>query len=122
MRPRLRGRRAGVRYSALLVAAGAGGDRPRRHARRLGPEGQLVDRVLGLDVELLTAGIAEHALDRRRHHAMSIRIAEDHHAAADAGIADQVTGVGAADPERGALPSVIPDLSRGYADHRASPE
>src|SRR2546430_5278498 len=48
---------------------------------------------------------------------MAVGIAEDHHAASHAGVTDEVTGIEGSDAERSVLATVIPNLSRGYADH-----
>ena len=70
-----------------LLAGGA------HREQRLAVDLEAVDAVLGLDVDHLAAGLAEHALDRRRDHAVAVRVAEDHHAAADVRVRDQVPGV-----------------------------
>src|SRR6185312_860337 len=103
-----------------LATTGHGCEGVRHLAQRLGPEGQQVDRVLGLDVNLIAARVAQDAAHRRRHHAVAVGIAENHHAAADAGIADQVARIGPSQPERRPLPAVIPDFSGGDTDHERS--
>src|SRR5262249_11163396 len=87
---------------------------------RLGAEGELIDRVLGFDVELFAGGIAEDPAHRRRDHPVPVGIAEDHHTAPDARVADQVTRVAAADAERSALSTVVANLSRGDAEQVSS--
>src|SRR5262245_62281953 len=100
-----------------LTAAGDGRQRMRHLAQRLSPERQQVDRVLGLDVNLITAGVAEHASHRRRDHPVAVRIAEDHHPAADTRVADEVAGVGPPHAQGGSLPAVIANFSGGYTNH-----
>ncbi len=101
----------------LAAAAGDGGERVRKLAQRLSPEGQQVDRIFGLDVDVVAAGVAQHAPDRRRDHAVAVRVAKDDHAATDARVADQVSRVGPSHAERSALTAVVANLSGSYADH-----
>ena len=112
-----RARRDGSRRRALLAARGGAGHGP----NGLGPERQLIDRVLGLDEERLAALVAEDALDRRRHHAMAVGISKDHHSATDARIGDEVASVSSTDAERCALAAVIADLAGGDTDHGRIP-
>src|SRR4029079_9008078 len=89
-----------------------------RHlAQRFGSEVQQVDRVLGLDVNLVAAGIAQDAPHRRRHHAVAIRVAEDDHAAPNARVADEVPSVRPPHDQGGSLPAVIANLSGGHTNH-----
>src|SRR5262245_35732064 len=81
---------------------------------------EAVHAVLGLDVDHLAAGLAQHALDRRRDHPMAVRIPEDHHAAADVRVRDEVAGV---EPTAGAGGPLIAQLSNlpcSDADHRVA--
>src|SRR6187455_3309257 len=89
-----------------------------RHlAQRFGSEGQQVHRILGLDVDLIATRVAQHAPHRRRDHAVPVRIAEDHHAATDARVADEVTRVRPTHAQGGPLPAVIANLSGGHTNH-----
>src|SRR5262245_29548025 len=97
-----------------------GRDGARHDPSGLSPEGQLVDGILRLDVELFAGRVAEHATDRGGHHPVTIGVAEDDHAATDAGVADQVARVTPPNAERRALSAVVADLSRGDADQVSS--
>src|SRR5262245_477436 len=106
------------RGSALALAD----DGPRREgvwqlAQRLCSEGQQVDRVLGLDVNLIAARITEHTPHRRRHHSVTVGIAEDHHAATDARVTDEVARISPPHAKGGSLPAVIANLSGGHTNH-----
>jgi len=78
---------------------------------------EAVDAVLGLDVDHLAAGLAEHALHRRRDHAVTVRVAEDHHAATDVRIRDQVAGVQASARATGSFGAELTNLAGRDADH-----
>src|SRR6185436_7936745 len=85
--------------------------------QRLAVDLQAVHAVLGLDVDNLAARLAEHALDRRRDHAVAMRVTENHHPASDVVIRDQVPGV---EPSVGAsrsLASELANLPCSDADH-----
>src|SRR5690606_8753439 len=77
-----------------------------------------VDAVLGLDVELVRVGLGQDPLHRGGDHPVPMRIPEDHHAATDDGVADEVPGVQPADADRAPLAAMVADLARSNADHR----
>src|SRR5262249_34409941 len=54
---------------------------------------QPINAVFGLDVDHLAVGITENAPNRRRNHAMPVRISKDHHAPTHDRIGNQIAGV-----------------------------
>src|SRR5581483_8909679 len=84
-----------------------------------GHECQLVDRVLGLDVELVAGRLPQHPADRCGHHPVTVGVPEDHHPAPHAGIADEVPGIDSTHTERRMIAPVIANLSCSDADHAA---
>src|SRR5262249_25043311 len=85
--------------------------------QRLAVDLQTVDAVLGLDVDHLATRLAEHALHRRRDHAMPMRVAKDHHAASDVRVGDQVSGVNPATIPTWTLGAELTNLPCRDANH-----
>jgi len=77
----------------------------------------VTERTLLLMADQIAARVAENAPHWRRHHAVAVGIAEDHHATADARIADEVARISSPHAERGPLAAVIANLSGGYTNH-----
>ena len=82
---------------------------------------ETVDAVLGLDVNLRAGRLAEYALDRRRDHAVSVRVAEDHHASTDHGVTDQVPRIDPTERNTRPLSGLVADLPRRDANHAVRP-
>src|ERR1041385_1751921 len=94
-----------------LLARGA------HREQRLAVDLEAVDAVLGLDVDHLAARLAQHALDRRGDHPVTVWIAKDHHATPDVRAGDQVAGVETSAGSVRPLTSQLANLACSDADH-----